>query len=83
MKQDSEITIDFDDSIIEDKPTERQQDRQDVSMGVMPLAEYRAKWYGESEEEAAANLPEQNTVLDDAVKIPTTKNNSGGGRSPR
>lgn len=78
LNQDSEITIDFDDSIIEDKSAERQQDRQDVSMGVMPLAEYRAKWYGETEEEAAANLPEQNAVLDDDVKIPTTKNNSGG-----
>lgn len=83
LNQDSEITIDFDDSIIEDKSAERQQDRQDVSMGVMSLAEYRAKWYGETEEEAAANLPEQNAVLDDDVKIPTTKNNSGGGQKSK
>ena len=27
-------------------------------MGVMSLAEYRAKWYGETLEEAAKNLPE-------------------------
>ena len=63
-KEDAEITIDFDDSIIEDKATERQQDRQDVSMGVMGLAEYRAKWYGETEEEAASRLPEQNVVME-------------------
>ena len=63
-KEDAEITIDFDDSIIEDKTTERQQDRQDVSMGVMGLAEYRAKWYGETEEEAASRLPEQNVVME-------------------
>ena len=30
-----------------DEESERQQDRQDVSMGVMSHAEYRAKWYGE------------------------------------
>ena len=27
-------------------------------MGVMGLPEYRAKWYGETEEEAATKLPE-------------------------
>lgn len=59
VDENAEVTIDFDDSIIEDKATERQQDRQDVSMGVMGLAEYRAKWYGETEEEAASRLPEQ------------------------
>lgn len=52
------------DSIIEDKETERSRDRQDVSMGVMSLVEYRAKWYGESEEDAAKNLPEQNQVME-------------------
>jgi len=61
---DAEITVDFDDSIIEDKSTERKQDMQDVSIGAMGLAEYRAKWYGETLEEAAANLPEQNAVME-------------------
>lgn len=60
---DPEIRIVFDDSIIEDKGSERQQDRQDVAMGVMSLAEYRAKWYGETEEAAAALLPEQTGVI--------------------
>lgn len=64
LNPECEITIDFDDSIIEDKETERSRDRQDVSMGVMSLAEYRAKWYGESEEDAAKNLPEQNQVIE-------------------
>lgn len=53
------IVIDFDDSIIEDKQTERAEDRKDVSMGVMGLPEYRAKWYGETEEVAATKLPDQ------------------------
>ena len=56
--------INFDDSIIEDKQAERQSDRQDVSMGVMSHAEYRAKWYGETLEEAQSKLPEQNQVME-------------------
>lgn len=59
LKPDADIRVDFDDSIIEDKTAERAQDRQDVAMGVMSLTEYRAKWYGETEEEAAAKLPDQ------------------------
>ncbi len=64
LNPDVEITIDFDDSIIEDKETERNRDRQDVSMGVMSHAEYRSKWYGETLEDATANLPEQNQVME-------------------
>ena len=54
----------FKDSILVDEETERQQDRADVSMGVMSLAEYRAKWYGETEEEAAKKLPQQAGVIE-------------------
>lgn len=59
LQENTDVTIQFDDSIIEDKVTERQNDRQDVAMGVMGLAEYRAKWYGETPEKAQQNLPEQ------------------------
>lgn len=61
---DTEIVVDFDDSIIEDKQAERQSDRQDVSMGAMTLVEYRAKWYGETEEEAAKNVVQETDDLD-------------------
>lgn len=64
LKEDVEVVVDFDDSIIEDKQAERNEDRKDVSMGVMRLDEYRAKYYGETEEEAKNNLPEQNTVME-------------------
>lgn len=64
LSEDIETEIDFDDSIIEDKAAERQQDRQDVSMGVMPHWEYRAKWYHEDEATAKAKLPEQNGVME-------------------
>lgn len=59
LNPDTEIVVDFDDSIIEDKQAERQSDRQDVGMGVMSLAEYRAKWYGETEEEAAKHVVQE------------------------
>ena len=59
LQENATVTIAFDDSIIEDKTTERQNDRQDVAMGAMSLAEYRAKWYGETPEQAQKNLPEQ------------------------
>ena len=76
LNEDTEIGIDFDDSIIEDKQAERQSDRQDVSMGVMSHAEYRAKWYGEDLEEAQKKLPEQNQVMDETMPI----SGSGGGQ---
>lgn len=59
-----ELKCKFNDSILTDEEAERQQDRQDVSMGVMSLAEYRAKWYGETEEEAEKKLPEVNGVME-------------------
>lgn len=60
-----EFICTFNDSILTDEEAERNQDRQDVSMGVMGLDEYRAKWYGEDIETAKENLPEAaNPVLD-------------------
>lgn len=54
-----EFLCTFNDSILVDEETERQQDRQDVSMGAMTLVEYRAKWYGETEEEAAQHVVQE------------------------
>ena len=45
-----------------DAEADRQTDRADVAMGVMSLAEYRSKWYGETMEEAQKNLPEPANV---------------------
>lgn len=59
LQENTAVTITFDDSIIQDKEAERKSDRQDVAMGAMSLAEYRAKWYGETPEKAQQNLPEQ------------------------
>ena len=51
----------FNDSILTDEETERDQDRKDVAMGAMSLKEYRMKWYQEDEATAEANLPEQSS----------------------
>lgn len=37
LAENTDIVIDFDDSIIEDKQTERAEDRKDVAMGAMGL----------------------------------------------
>lgn len=55
----TEIVVEFDDSIIEDKQAERQSDRQDVSMGALTLVEYRMRWYGETEEEARKHIVQE------------------------
>lgn len=72
-----ELICTFSDSILSDEESERNQDRQDVSMGVMSLAEYRSKWYGEDLETAAANLPEAADPLLDNLAI----KQAGGGRA--
>ena len=59
-----EFACKFNDSILTDEDSERQQDRQDVSMGVMSAVEYRMKWYNEDEETAKKNLPVQNNVME-------------------
>ena len=59
-----EFSCKFNDSILTDEEAERQQDRQDVSMGVMSQLEYRMKWYNEDETTAKKMLPEQNNVME-------------------
>lgn len=51
-----DVTIHFDDSIIEDKNTEKQADQKDVEFGAMSLIKYRMKWYAETEEEAEESM---------------------------
>jgi len=44
-----EVTGSFDDSLVVDAKTEKEQDRTDVASGIMLPWEYRVKWYGETE----------------------------------
>lgn len=65
LNEDVEISIDFDDSIIEDKGSERLNDRQDMAAGVMADYEYRMKWYNEDEATARAALPKMEDMTED------------------
>lgn len=51
-----DVEVQFDDSVIEDKATEKENDRKDVENGVMSKVEFRMKWYGENRETALENL---------------------------
>lgn len=53
-----DITIDFDDSIIEDRETELVNKRLDVSANILKPEIYLAKKYGVTEEQAKTFMPE-------------------------
>lgn len=59
-----EFICDFKDSILTDEDTERQRDIQDLNLGIIRPEEYRAKWRGETIEEALKNLPQQSEVIE-------------------
>lgn len=57
LNEDVEISIDFDDSIIEDKQTDFSHDMQLLQAGIMNDWEFRMKWMNEDEATAKAALP--------------------------
>ena len=59
-----EVTINFNDSILTDEEAERKEDRQDLANGTLRPEEYRAKWRGETIEEALKNLPQTSQVIE-------------------
>ena len=68
------VEIQFDDSIIEDKTTEKENDRKDVESGVMSKLEFRKKWYGEDEDTANEALKKAFGDTDLASRIATFGN---------
>lgn len=52
-----EITINFDDSIIEDTGAEKEKFLQEIRDGIRDKWEYRVRFFGETEEEAKASIP--------------------------
>lgn len=65
LNEDVKISIDFDDSIIEDTRTELQDMRADVSAGLIRGELYVAKKYGVSEEEARKMMPDMEDMTDE------------------
>lgn len=66
LNEDVEISIDFDDSIIEDKQTDFSRDMQLLSAGIMNDWEFRMRWMNEDEATAKAALPK----MQDMTKEP-------------
>ena len=56
VNPDAKITILADDSYIIDKEAEKAEWREDISLGLRSKTEYRMRFYGETEEEAAAAI---------------------------
>lgn len=63
LNPDVEISIDFDDSIIEDKNAEFNRDRQMLADGTLNGYEFRMKWMNEDEETARAALPKTESLI--------------------
>lgn len=61
VNPDSKITVNFEDSYIIDKESERQRDLQEIRDGIMQKWEFRVKWYGEDEATAKAMAAETKT----------------------
>ena len=64
LNEDVEISIDFDDSIIEDKQTDFSRDMQLLSAGILNDWEFRMKWMNEDEATAKAALPKAQDMTD-------------------
>lgn len=67
LDEDVEISIDFDDSIIEDKETEFNRDARMVTMGILNDWEFRMKWMNEDEATAKAAIPKMETLVSDEL----------------
>lgn len=65
LDEDVEISIDFDDSIIEDKQTDFARDMQMLNAGIMNAWEFRARWMNEDEATAKAALPKMEDMTDE------------------
>lgn len=63
LDEDVEISIDFDDSIIEDESANFARDMQLLSAGILNDWEFRAKWLNEDVETAKASLPRMEQLV--------------------
>ena len=65
LDENVEISIDFDDSIIEDKATDFSRDLQLLNAGIMNDWEFRMRWMNEDEATAKAALPKVQDMTDE------------------
>lgn len=70
LNEEVQISVDFDDSIIEDKQTDFLRDMQLLSAGIMNDWEFRMKWMNEDEATAKAALPKaQGMVTEEETEV--------------
>ena len=68
--EDVQISIDFDDSIIEDKGQDFNRDVQLLNAGIMNDWEFRMRWMNEDEATAKAALPKaQDMVTEEETEV--------------
>ena len=65
LNEDVEISIDFDDSIIEDEESDFNRDVRLLQMGILNDWEFRMKWMNEDEDTAKAALPQMEKLVSD------------------
>lgn len=63
LNEEVEVSVDFDDSIIEDEETDFNRDARMLQMGILNAWEFRAKWLNEDEETAKAALPQMESLV--------------------
>lgn len=65
LDEDVEISVDFDDSIIEDESVNFARDMQLLNAGIMNDWEFRAKWMNEDDDTAKKMLPRMQDMVDE------------------
>lgn len=78
VNESSKVTVQCADGFIEDDTTKKNEDRKDVEMGIMSKAEYRAKWYGETLENAQIIVDK--IKEDNAEVVPESPDDNGGNK---
>lgn len=80
LKEDADITISWDDSLLKDPEVEKTTDLQAVSQGIMTAWEFRVKWMGDNEKDAKKILAEEkanNPTIDDFFNTPPNTGTNG------
>ena len=62
--QQKDITVTYDDNIVEDTASKKQAELAEVQAGVMSIAEFRSHWYDEDYESALKFVQENGMLLD-------------------
>ena len=64
-----DITVEFDDNIVEDTDTKRKQDMSEVSAGILSPVEFRMRWYDEDEKTAIAAVQKEGLLFNKYLLI--------------